>query len=111
MDKIMVLCALLGMPLLAQAEYGQNMGQGMGPGMGQGQGMGQQMGSQRPPGPPPEFFTACQGKKEGDRVTVNTPRGRLQGSCRLMFAPQGQNQQGGRSQQGSRLPGSGQGMQ
>ncbi|MFH0781721.1 MAG: hypothetical protein V2B20_07170 [Pseudomonadota bacterium] len=32
---------------------------------------------ERPNGPPPEAFTACEGKKAGDAVTVTTPRGDL----------------------------------
>ncbi len=127
MKNLVLLCALAGMPLLAIAddmndgamqgpgmqggmggmqEGGQGMqGQGMGKG-GMGHGMGGK-GGHRPPGPPPEFLTACLGKKEGDTVTVNTPRGVLEGSCRLMFQParrpDGQGQQEGQQvQQGKR---------
>lgn len=93
MKKLIVLGMLAGLPLLAVAapDAGSGPMQG-GPGMG-GQGMGGHgmgMGhGAHPPGPPPEFRTACQGKKAGDRVTVNTPRGPLQGSCELMFRPDG----------------------
>lgn len=115
MKKLVLLCALAGLPLLASADDmndGDTQGPGMQGGMGGmggmlGQGKGQ--GGHRPPGPPPEFLTACQGKKEGDTVTVNTPRGVLEGSCRLMFQParrpdgQGQ-QQGKRATPGQRPP-------
>lgn len=128
MKKLVLLCALAGLPLAALADdmqgpgmggpgmgmQGEGMGggQGMGPGGGmgmQGQGMGPG-GGHRPPGPPPEFLQACQGKKDGDTVTVNTPRGPLQGTCRLMFhpsqRPEGAQQGQVQGQQGqSRTPG------
>lgn len=129
MKKLVLLCALAGLPLAALADDMQGpgmqggpgmgmQGQGMGGGMGmqgQGQGMGMGPGGHRPPGPPPEFLQACQGKKEGDTVTVNTPRGPLQGTCRLTFHPSqrpdgagpGQGQQG-QGQQGQGQQGQGQ---
>lgn len=101
MKKWMLICAMLGLPVVAAANpYGSGQG-GMGGGM-QGGGMqGNMGGGMHPPGPPPEFFTACQGKKEGAAVTVNGPRGQMQGTCRLMFAPSqqpGQQGQGGQGQ-------------
>lgn len=38
-----------------------------------------------PPPPPPEAFTACQGKTEGDAVTIALPDGKtLDGTCRTI---------------------------
>ena len=38
-----------------------------------------------PPGPPPEAFKACEGKKAGDTVQIQTPRGdTISGTCREM---------------------------
>ena len=40
---------------------------------------------QRPNGPPPEAFTACEGKKTGDAVTVATPHGdEIQAVCETL---------------------------
>lgn len=108
MKKLVLLWTLASMPLLAVANpYGQEQGGGMGMQGGgmQGGGMG---GGMRPPGPPPEFFSACQGKKEGDAVTVNGPRGQMKGTCRLMFAPTQQGQGGGQGGMGQRQGGMGQ---
>lgn len=94
MKKWVLMCAALGVPLAAVANpYGAGQG-GMQGGMGQGMG-----GGMRPPGPPPEFYSACKGKREGDTVTVNGPHGQMQGACRLLFVPaQPPGQQGqGRS--------------
>ena len=38
----------------------------------------------RPPGPPPEAIEACEGRTEGDVCEVNTPHGRLEGTCRIV---------------------------
>ncbi|SFD99949.1 hypothetical protein [Paracidovorax konjaci] len=39
----------------------------------------------QPPAPPPEAYTACQGKTEGATVTLTMPDGKsLQGTCRTM---------------------------
>lgn len=94
MRKLLLLCALAGVPLAAMAanhapasgaQGGSASGMGMkGHGMGPGA-MGQ--GMQHPPGPPAEFQAACQGKKAGEKVTVNMPHGPMQGSCQLMFRP------------------------
>jgi hypothetical protein len=84
MKKLILLGLLAAMPLAGVAA--QDTGAGPmpgGPGMGE-HGMGH---GGHPPGPPPAFRTACQGKKAGDKVTVETPRGPLQGSCELMFRP------------------------
>jgi hypothetical protein len=119
MKKLVIVCALLGLPALASAQYGQGPGGGgMGGGMGGGQmgpggpGGGQGMGGGRPPGPPQEFITACQGKAAGATVSVNTPHGQMQGTCQLVFIPsqqgQGQGQgmgQGGGMGQGRQQPG------
>lgn len=101
MKKLVLLCALAGLPLLAvaaneapaagaQGAPGTGTGMGMkGHGMGHGAmgpgAMGQ--GGQHPPGPPAEFQAACQGKKAGDKVTVNMPHGPMEGTCQLMFRP------------------------
>lgn len=82
MKKLIMLGLLAGMPLLAMAAQDTAPMPG-GAGMG-GHHMGQ---GGHPPGPPPAFRAACQGKKAGDKVTVNTPRGPVQGSCELMFRP------------------------
>jgi hypothetical protein len=38
-----------------------------------------------PPKPPPEAYTACQGKAEGDAVTLTMPDGKqLGGTCRTI---------------------------
>lgn len=115
MKKLVLLCALAGLPLgafAAQEGAGAPMPGGApqgGPGMGmQGQGMGMGMGHgpHHPSGPPAEFKAACEGKKAGDKVTVNMPRGPVQGTCQLMFRPdalppgQGQGPQGGPPPQG-----------
>ncbi|MEM8609426.1 MAG: hypothetical protein AAGF92_20155 [Myxococcota bacterium] len=34
--------------------------------------------------PPPAAFEACSGKSEGDRCTVDTPRGTMEGTCALL---------------------------
>jgi len=35
--------------------------------------------------PPPEAFTACEGKAEGDSVSIETPRGEtLEATCKMM---------------------------
>ncbi len=52
---------------------------GMGLPMGQGMGGGQGRGNRQ--GPPPEAFTACEGKSQGGDCTVQTPHGRLSGQC------------------------------
>ncbi len=40
---------------------------------------------ERPNGPPPEAFTACEGKKAGDAVIVTTPRGdEIKAVCEIM---------------------------
>ena len=40
---------------------------------------------ERPNGPPPEAFTACDGKKAGDAVTVATPHGdQIQAVCEIL---------------------------
>ncbi|MES2919787.1 MAG: hypothetical protein V4729_14375 [Pseudomonadota bacterium] len=92
MRKLLLLCALAGMPLAAVAANhapasGAQGGSGMGmKGHDMGPGaMGQ--GMQHPPGSPAEFLATCQGKKAGDKVTVNMPHGPMQGSCQLMFRP------------------------
>lgn len=42
----------------------------------------------RPMGPPPEAFTACEGKAAGDAVSITLPDGRVvTGTCLLMFRP------------------------
>ncbi len=39
-------------------------------------------------GPPPEAFTACDGKAVGDAVSITLPDGRtMSGTCQLMFRP------------------------
>lgn len=49
---------------------------------GQAQGHG---GHGTPPAPPPEAYTACQGKAEGDSVTLTMPDGKtLAGTCRSL---------------------------
>lgn len=107
MKKLVIVCALLGLPALAAAQYGQGPGGGMGggqmgPGGMGGPGGGQGMGGGRPPGPPQEFITACQGKAAGATVSVNTPHGQMQGTCQLVFIPsqqgQGQGQDMGQGQ-------------
>lgn len=93
---------LLSGAAFAQGSYpsGPPGGQG-GPGaMGGPGGMGGQggmggpggQGGQRPPGPPPEAFQVCKGKKDGDAAAMQTPRGMTQGSCRLVWVPGGQGQ-------------------
>lgn len=108
MKKLVLVCALAALPpgAFAAQEGAATPAQG-GPGMGmQGQGMGMGMGPgpHHGFGPPAEFKAACEGKKAGDKVTVNMPRGPVQGSCQLMFrpdaAPQGQRPQGGPPPQG-----------
>ena len=103
MKKLVIVCALLGLPALAAAQYGQGPGGGMGGGqMGPG-GMGGPGGGQgggRPPGPPQEFMTACQGKAAGATVSVNTPHGQMQGTCQLVFVPSQQGQGMGQGQPG-----------
>lgn len=94
MKKLVLLCALSALPLAAVAaneapasgvQGGPGSGMGMkGHGMGPGA-MGQ--GMHHPPGPPAEFQAACQGRKAGDRVTVNMPHGPMEGTCQLMFRP------------------------
>jgi hypothetical protein len=37
--------------------------------------------SDRPGGPPPEAYSACEGKSDGQSCTVETPHGRLEGVC------------------------------
>ncbi|MEM1025182.1 MAG: hypothetical protein AAF627_19550 [Myxococcota bacterium] len=39
-----------------------------------------------PPGasPPPEALAACEAANEGDACTVQTPKGALMGTCRLV---------------------------
>ena len=55
-------------------------------------------------GPPPEAFSACEGKSTGDACTVSTPRGELSGTCQmpggnaLACAPEGHN--GGQERRG-----------
>jgi hypothetical protein len=42
-------------------------------------------GHGNPPPPPPEAYTACQGKAEGDSVTLTMPDGKtLPGTCRSL---------------------------
>lgn len=42
-------------------------------------------GHGNPPSPPPEAYTACQGKAEGDSVTLTMPDGKtLAGTCRSL---------------------------
>lgn len=53
---------------------------------------------------PAEFLAACQGKREGDTVTVNTPRGPVQGTCRLMFKPDQRPDGQGPDSQGQGTP-------
>ncbi|GAB6042896.1 hypothetical protein [Endothiovibrio diazotrophicus] len=49
-------------------------------GAGGGPGGGPQSGDRR--GPPPEAYTACEGKSAGERAEMNTPRGdTMQGTC------------------------------
>ncbi|MFN4119190.1 hypothetical protein [Acidovorax sp.] len=44
-----------------------------------------QQGRPTPPSPPPEAYTACQGKSEGDTVTLTLPDGKaLEGTCRTI---------------------------
>ncbi|MGE4421748.1 MAG: DUF1566 domain-containing protein [Pseudodesulfovibrio sp.] len=62
-----------------------NGGPGMSPGVEQPQDMERQEGMNGPSGrrrPPPEAFTACESKSQGDGCTVQTPHGTLQGICR-----------------------------
>jgi hypothetical protein len=41
------------------------------------------------PGPPPETFQACEGRRVGDTVQIRTPRGeRVTATCRLVAVPQ-----------------------
>jgi hypothetical protein len=109
MKKLVMVLALTGLPLLAMAQNGPgDMGPGQGMGQGQGMGLGGPGGGQRPPGPPPEFLAACEGKSAGASVTVNTPHGEKQGTCQLMFVPAGQGQGMG---QGGQRPPQGQGGQ
>lgn len=68
--------------MLAGSVFAQNPGGQGGPG-----GPGGQAG-QHPPGPPPEAIDACKGKKDGDTATMQTPRGQMQGTCRLVLVPQ-----------------------
>jgi hypothetical protein len=43
----------------------------------------------RMPGPPPEAFQACEGKKVGEAVQIQTPRGDMvRATCRLVAVPQ-----------------------
>jgi hypothetical protein len=43
----------------------------------------------RLPGPPPEAFRACEGKKVGETIQIQTPRGdTVTATCRLMAVPQ-----------------------
>jgi len=43
----------------------------------------------RLPGPPPEAFKICEGKKSGDTVQIQTPRGdAITATCRLVAVPQ-----------------------
>lgn len=52
----------------------------------------------RPPGPPQEAITACQGKSPGAKVQIRTPYGHLIGAtCKLIAVPD----HGGRPQGGS----------
>ncbi|MFT4241736.1 MAG: hypothetical protein QM569_05565 [Acidovorax sp.] len=45
--------------------------------------LAQPNGRGAPPAPPPEAFTACQGKAEGTAVTMTMPDGKtLTGTCR-----------------------------
>jgi hypothetical protein len=59
-------------------------------------------GHGNPPPPPPEAYTACQGKAEGDSVTLTMPDGKtLPGTCRsldgqLVAMPAGGPGAGGR---------------
>ncbi|WP_419780699.1 DUF1566 domain-containing protein [Maridesulfovibrio sp.] len=71
---------------------GQQMGQSTGQSMGRGQGRNRQ-------GPPPEAFTACNGKSQGDECAVQTPRGKLSGTCmsrneQTFCVPEGHGQGG-----------------
>lgn len=51
-------------------------------------------------GPPPEAFTACESKSQGDSCTVSTPKGELSGTCempkgdKLVCAPEGGRERG-----------------
>ncbi|MES3022999.1 MAG: hypothetical protein V4857_15620 [Pseudomonadota bacterium] len=38
-------------------------------------------------GPPPEAFSACKGKQNGDTVKAKMPRGEVSGTCRLVLIP------------------------
>lgn len=89
MKKLVLLCALAGLPLAAlAAQEGSGAATPGGAGMGMpGHGMGMNHGAHLPPGPRAEFRTACEGKRAGDKVSVNTPRGPMQGTCQLMFRP------------------------
>ncbi len=63
----------------------------------------------QPPGPPPVFFEACKGKKDGDALTMQNPQGqKVAGSCRLVWvpamAPQGQGGQPPRQGQNNPPP-------
>ncbi|WP_415718561.1 DUF1566 domain-containing protein [Maridesulfovibrio sp.] len=78
-----------------QIKQGMNYDMNQGK-MGQSQGMGQGRNRQ---GPPPEAFTACIGKSQGDDCTVQTPRGKLSGTCisrngQPFCAPSGHRQGG-----------------
>lgn len=39
--------------------------------------------------PPPAAYEACEGKNEGDRCSVNTPRGTLEGTCTFLSEDDG----------------------
>lgn len=48
-------------------------------------GMAQSQNRPEPPAPPPEAYTACQGKTEGASVTLTMPDGKsFAGVCRTM---------------------------
>ncbi len=56
----------------------------------------------RPPSPPPEAYTACEGKSAGDRAEFESPRGDMvTGTCeeegdRLVLRPDNPPPRGGR---------------
>lgn len=53
--------------------------------MAAGRREGRHRGHGNPPSPPPEAYTACQGKAEGDSVTLTMPDGKtLAGTCRSL---------------------------
>ena len=62
------------------SEYGQRRGRG-GDANDAGNYQSRHGGGRR--GPPPEAYTACEGLSEGGACSVETPRGTMNGTCRV----------------------------